>query len=61
MLNDLKRIVLEACVLIAFGALFGLTLNHQLVMDAFRGQSCPTAECGRRGRRHFRFADACSD
>jgi rhodanese-related sulfurtransferase len=37
MFNDLKRIALEACVLIAFGALFGLTLNHQLVMDAFSG------------------------
>jgi len=38
MMNDLKRICLEACVLIAFGALFGLTLNHQLVLDAFSGQ-----------------------
>jgi len=38
MLRDLKRIALEACVLIAFGALFGLTLNHQLVMDAFSGR-----------------------
>lgn len=37
MRNDLKRIGLEACVLISFGALFGLTLNHQLVMDAFMG------------------------
>lgn len=37
MFKDLKRIALEACVLIAFGALFGLTLNHQLVMDAFSG------------------------
>ena len=37
MFSDLKRIVLEACVLIAFGALFGLTLNHQLVVDAFSG------------------------
>lgn len=35
---DLKRIILEACVLVSFGALFGLTLNHQLVMDAFTGQ-----------------------
>ncbi len=37
-MNDLKRIGLEACVLIAFGALFGLTLNYQLVIDAFSGQ-----------------------
>lgn len=38
MFSDLKRIGLEACVLIAFGALFGLTLNHQLVVDAFSGR-----------------------
>jgi rhodanese-related sulfurtransferase len=38
MLIDLKRIALEACVLIAFGTLFGLTLNHQLIMDAFSGR-----------------------
>lgn len=38
MFKDLKRIVLEACVLISFGVLFGLTLNHQLVMDAFSGK-----------------------
>jgi len=37
MFDDLKRIGLEACVLIAFGVLFGLTLNHQLLMDAFTG------------------------
>lgn len=37
MMNDLKRISLEACVLISFGALFGLTLNYQLVVDAFMG------------------------
>ena len=37
MFNDLKRIGLEACVLIAFGALFGLSLNHGLVLDAFSG------------------------
>lgn len=37
-MNDLKRIGLEACVLIAFGALVGLTLNYQLVMDALSGQ-----------------------
>jgi len=40
-MNDLKRICLEACVLIAFGTLFGLTLNYQLVMDAFSGQLAP--------------------
>jgi rhodanese-related sulfurtransferase len=37
MFRDLKRIGLEACVLIAFAALFGLSLNYQLVMDAFTG------------------------
>lgn len=37
MTSDLKRIFLEACVLVAFGALCGLTLNHELVMDAFTG------------------------
>ena len=49
MFRDLQRICLEACVLVAFGALFGLTLNHQLVMDAFSGslvspQSAPAEE-----------------
>jgi len=39
--DDLKRIFLEACVLIAFGALFGLTMNHQLVLDAFAGRLVP--------------------
>lgn len=34
----LQRICLEACILVAFAALVGLTLNHQLVMDAFTGQ-----------------------
>ena len=37
MFSDLKRIGLEACVLIAFGGLCGLTLNYQLVMDSFTG------------------------
>ena len=41
MTDDLKRIFLEACVLIAFGALFGLTMNHQLVLDAFDGRLVP--------------------
>jgi rhodanese-related sulfurtransferase len=41
MFDDLKRIGLEACVLVAFGVLFGLTLNHQLVMDAFSGRLVP--------------------
>jgi rhodanese-related sulfurtransferase len=41
MFDDMKRIGLEACVLIALGALFGLTLNHQLVMDAFSGRLVP--------------------
>ncbi len=43
MFDDMKRIGLEACVLIAFGTLFGLTLNHQLVMDAFSGRLAPPA------------------
>lgn len=37
MSSDLKRIGLEACVLIAFGVLVGLSLNHQLLLDAFSG------------------------
>jgi len=41
MTDDLKRIFLEACVLVAFGALFGLTMNHQLVLDAFAGRLVP--------------------
>ena len=36
--DNLKRIFLEASVLIAFAALFGLTVNHQLVLDAFAGR-----------------------
>lgn len=38
---DLKRILLEACVLVAFGGLFGLTVHHQLVLDAFAGRLVP--------------------
>jgi rhodanese-related sulfurtransferase len=38
MSDEMKRIGLEACVLIALGALCGLTLNHQLVLDAFSGR-----------------------
>ena len=41
MTDNLKRIFLEACVLIAFGALFGLTINNQLVLDAFDGRLVP--------------------
>lgn len=41
MFDDGKRIILESCVLIAFGALFGLTLNHQLMLNAFTGQLLP--------------------
>lgn len=40
-MNNLKRICLEACVLVAFGALVGLTLNHQLVINAFSGTLTP--------------------
>ncbi len=38
MFADLKRILPETCVLIALGCLFGLTINHQLVLDAFSGR-----------------------
>ncbi len=57
-MNDLKRIGLEACVLIAFGALFGLTLNYQLVIDAFSGQlAAPQRQSVR--RRAFRSLCRC--
>jgi rhodanese-related sulfurtransferase len=49
MFNDLKRICLETCVLFAFGALFGLTLHHQLVMDAFSGRLAPEQQPVREG------------
>lgn len=42
--GDLKRIVLEGCILIAFATLIGLSLNHQLVLDAFSGNLSP-AQC----------------
>lgn len=38
MFTDLKRVILEACVLVAFGSLVGLTLNYQLILNAFSGQ-----------------------
>ncbi len=48
MKSNLKRICLESCVLIAFGALVGLSLNYQLVIDAFCGglapEQCQTEE-----------------
>lgn len=43
MVNDLRRIILEACVLVAFGGLAGLSLNHDLVLDAFSGRIKPPA------------------
>ena len=46
MTDNLKRIFLEACVLMAFGALFGLTMNHQLVLDAFAGRLIPQRPVG---------------
>ena len=46
MTDNLKRILLEACVLIAFGALFGLTINNQLVLDAFAGRLIPQRPVG---------------
>jgi len=36
--TELRRILLEACVLVACGVLIGLSLHHQLVLDAFSGQ-----------------------
>jgi rhodanese-related sulfurtransferase len=42
--GDLKRIVLEGSILMAFAALIGLSLNHQLVLDAFSGNLSP-AQC----------------
>ena len=41
MSENLKRIFCEACVLVAFGVLFGLTVNNQLVLDAFAGRLVP--------------------
>ena len=41
MVADLRRIILEACVLVAFGGLAGLSLNHDLVLDAFSGRVKP--------------------
>lgn len=49
MTTDFKRIVLEACVLVAFGVLAGLTMHHQLVMDAFSGQLVPQRASGASG------------
>lgn len=41
MSDNLKRILLEASILIAFGALFGMTINNRLVLDAFSGHLAP--------------------
>lgn len=41
MSSDLKRIGLEACVMIAFAGLFGLSLNYRLVINAFSGHLVP--------------------
>lgn len=38
---ELRRILLEACVLVALGSLIGLSLNYQLVLDAFAGRVAP--------------------
>ncbi|PLX86799.1 MAG: rhodanese-like domain-containing protein [Desulfuromonas sp.] len=35
---ELRRILLEAWVLVACGVLIGLSLHHELVLDAFSGQ-----------------------
>ena len=39
--SEMRRILLEACVLVAFGGLAGLSLNHDLVLDAFAGRMTP--------------------
>ncbi len=59
MTDDLKRILLEACVLIAFGALAGLTANHQMVLDAFAGRlvsPLPVAKIDQAVREHVPVA-----
>ena len=35
---ELRRILLEACVLVACGVLIGLSLHHERVLGAFSGQ-----------------------
>ena len=40
--DGMKRIALEACVLITLAGVCGLTLYHQLVMDAFSGHLVPS-------------------
>jgi rhodanese-related sulfurtransferase len=50
MRDELKRILLEACVLVAFAVLFGLMLHHQLLIDAFSGRlNSPLVETSPRG------------
>lgn len=39
--HHLRRIVLEACVLVAFAVVFGLTVNHSLVVDALQNRLVP--------------------
>ncbi len=43
MAESLRRIILEACVLVALGVLLGLMLHHRMVLDAFSGNLVPPA------------------
>ena len=40
--SDLKKILLEAVIIVCFGALIGLSFNYQLVMNAFAGKVITT-------------------
>ncbi|MDT8441806.1 MAG: rhodanese-like domain-containing protein [Desulfuromonadales bacterium] len=40
-LSELRRILLEASVLVACGVLIGLSLHHERVLDAFAGRLLP--------------------
>lgn len=41
-LPELRRILLEACVLVACGVLVGLSVHHDAVLDAFTGSRLPS-------------------
>ena len=43
--SELRRILLEAAVILALGVVIGLSLHHRLILDAFSGRltaSVPT-------------------
>ncbi len=44
MAESLRRIILEACVLVALGVLLGLMLHHRMVLDAFSGNLVPPVD-----------------